>query len=653
MLFALPLFALPVIIHLIHRRKHSTVHWGAMMFLIEATRASRGWQRIRHFLILLFRMLAVAGLIFAISRPIAGGWLGLAGGGPADCVIVVLDRSASMGVRDLRGGTKLSQGIDKLVDAFKTVEANHWVLIDSIVGAPRELDSPEDLRDLPIGNATATSSDMPSLLQAAVEYREVNKVGRTEIWVLSDTQSHDWRNESSQWGGIRDQLMESEQVRVLLLSYAEQPAENASVRVTRVQRTVDDEGAALTIDLVLHRAQSDSRETIPVEFMLGSARSVIDVPVTAGETRVDGHKIPLDEATTGWGKVSIPDDGNESDNTFYFTFGAEPTRRTLVVAENMPIARILGLVAHAPRDPTLQYELEAQNIEGAAQVDLDSIALILWQGTLPQGDTLDDIERFVDSGGRVIFFPPINPGTESAFGSKWTQWNRQDGVPKWRVDSWFEKGDLLRHTEAGRALPVGELSITEACLLEGDGTTLARLETGKPLLSRAVTTSGGVYFCTSLPRATSSNFVSNAVVFYVMVQRALEDAVGRLRGHRQQSPGRFDPGNDWSLVSEALEGILSSDRHLHASVFSRTTESSEVEHVAINRSVEEDTSAPVPSESIDLLFEGLDFVRVDETLGGRGSVLEEVWRVFLIGMIIALVAEAILCLFDVQGGRRS
>ena len=62
------------------------VDWGAMMFLLAANRLSRGYARLRQWLIMAFRMLAIAGLIFAIARPLASGWLGLSAGGRPDPV---------------------------------------------------------------------------------------------------------------------------------------------------------------------------------------------------------------------------------------------------------------------------------------------------------------------------------------------------------------------------------------------------------------------------------------------------------------------------------------------------------------------------------------------------------------------------------------
>src|SRR3954471_11779609 len=96
LLAALPLVALPVVIHLINQRRYQTIRWAAMMFLLAANRMSRGYARLRQWLIMAFRMAVVATLIFAVSRPLAGGWLGLAAGGRPDTTIILLDRSPSM-----------------------------------------------------------------------------------------------------------------------------------------------------------------------------------------------------------------------------------------------------------------------------------------------------------------------------------------------------------------------------------------------------------------------------------------------------------------------------------------------------------------------------------------------------------------------------
>ncbi|MDB6075825.1 MAG: hypothetical protein JWO89_3465, partial [Verrucomicrobiaceae bacterium] len=138
LLFALPLAALPVIIHLIHLYRRRTVQWAAMMFLLMAQQMSRGYSRLRQMLILALRVLAVLGLILLVARPLAGGWLGLTGGAP-DTVLVLLDRSPSMEQQNLAMGEskrssalkKMSQGITDLFGSRTKV-----VLIDSATVDP-------------------------------------------------------------------------------------------------------------------------------------------------------------------------------------------------------------------------------------------------------------------------------------------------------------------------------------------------------------------------------------------------------------------------------------------------------------------------------------------------------------------------------------
>src|SRR5437764_11727402 len=143
MLFAaLLLSALPIIIHLINQRRYQTVRWAAMMFLLAASRMSRGYARIRQWLIMAFRMAAIAGLVFAVSRPLAGGWLGLAAGGRADTTIILLDRSPSMQQGGAgAGGSKLETARRQLAGTLRTLGSEHWVLIEGGSNRPRTLES--------------------------------------------------------------------------------------------------------------------------------------------------------------------------------------------------------------------------------------------------------------------------------------------------------------------------------------------------------------------------------------------------------------------------------------------------------------------------------------------------------------------------------
>lgn len=69
-LLALPLIAVPLVLHFLKRRERKVVKWGAMRFLHDASTDSRRMRLPESLLLLLARCLLVAGLIFALARPL-------------------------------------------------------------------------------------------------------------------------------------------------------------------------------------------------------------------------------------------------------------------------------------------------------------------------------------------------------------------------------------------------------------------------------------------------------------------------------------------------------------------------------------------------------------------------------------------------------
>ena len=73
MLWALPLVSVPIIIHLLQRRRFRKVQFSAMEFLERALRRTRRRVLLEDMLLLLLRTLAVLFLILALARPTSEG----------------------------------------------------------------------------------------------------------------------------------------------------------------------------------------------------------------------------------------------------------------------------------------------------------------------------------------------------------------------------------------------------------------------------------------------------------------------------------------------------------------------------------------------------------------------------------------------------
>jgi uncharacterized membrane protein len=107
MTFLTPLFllglaalAIPVLIHLTQRERTTVVEFPSLMFLKKIPYESVKRRRLRDLLLLALRAAALALIVAAFARPFLRGSELVASGGGAREVVVLLDRSYSMGAAD-------------------------------------------------------------------------------------------------------------------------------------------------------------------------------------------------------------------------------------------------------------------------------------------------------------------------------------------------------------------------------------------------------------------------------------------------------------------------------------------------------------------------------------------------------------------------
>ena len=112
LLWALPLAAVPIIIHLLNRRRFNKVRWAAMEYLLAALKRNRRRLRMEQWLVLLLRVLAVTLLALLVSRPqVSGSVLG----DVRTHHVICLDDSASMAQR--RGATHtFKAAVDRIIE---------------------------------------------------------------------------------------------------------------------------------------------------------------------------------------------------------------------------------------------------------------------------------------------------------------------------------------------------------------------------------------------------------------------------------------------------------------------------------------------------------------------------------------------------------
>jgi hypothetical protein len=637
LLWFLAAASVPIAIHLINRRRHKTIRWAAMQFLLKATRESRGKKKLRHILILACRALAIAALAFAAARPIASGLIGW-GGGAIDTVVLLLDRSASMEIKPGDGlGSRRQIMLAQVRAAMADLGGARLVLIDSASGRAQEIPSPDILESLSFTAATDTAADFPAMLTAALEFL-AESPGRSEIWLASDLQSSNWRPDDERWAAARASLMALPQKpAVRVLSITGPTAANSAVRLMGSRRAGDE----LLLDLEIMRSgEARGSSIIPLTTHISGGRTTESLTLPSQSLRFQ-KRIPLSaDSESGYGWLSVPADGNPRDNAAFFAYGPARAAKSLIVSAAGESADYLALAAAPPG----LAGIETQRVEpsAAAAAIHNELAAIIWAAPLPAGPTAAALHGFLTSGGHVLFLPP-GVSSDSSFHE--LSWSAPSDAPAGKffiLTDWNRTDGPLRDGVAGTPIAGSRLKAIRRQVPQGDITPLARWEDGEPALTRRIFDHGTAWFLGTVPDYTWSN-LGDADVLLPAVQRIIAAGSDRFDASYLASVGssasRLMPGETRTRIDDYGSPDPANAEH-EAGIYRLGDRLR-----ALNRPPREDAPEILSREALDSILDGTGYTLLDQA--GRANdpnLSRDVWRAFLISMLFFLFAEALLCL---------
>jgi Aerotolerance regulator N-terminal/von Willebrand factor type A domain/CARDB len=198
MLAGLAAVSVPIIIHLLNRRKFHKVVWAAMRFLQNAVEQNQRRMRIEDMILLALRCLLLALLALALARPAILSNTSDVFGQSKVTGVIILDNSQSMGMND---GTstrfeKAKQAAESALDSMPAGSATAVLLASDIVqGAIPEPTfdlnlARKALREAPL---TDRSTDVFPALQKAIDTLKDRLALRREIYLITDGQAAGWR----------------------------------------------------------------------------------------------------------------------------------------------------------------------------------------------------------------------------------------------------------------------------------------------------------------------------------------------------------------------------------------------------------------------------------------------------------------------------
>lgn len=325
--------AIPVIIHLLNRRRIRKIKFSSFEFLAELTRRRMRQINLRRILILVLRTLAVALVVMAFARPTLQSASFLIPGKAPKNVVICLDASYSMGVDQEQGTvfTAAKEVAKQTVDQAGKNDAINLVLFADRAEPQLEQGTRnKTLIKSAIERAALTSETTAIGLAVtkAIELIDRSDVDGGEIYVVSDFR---YNSDST----LTDRVAGRKDVRVFFLPVCEDDVDNVSITRVMVPRKLLRPGEVIRVSVTVTNHSPSNPVNFPLELTVDGSRKaeqVINLSPAASMT------VTFPISFAGWGtyhcKVSKNRDRLPIDDERYFL---------LEVSKSVPVTLVRGL----------------------------------------------------------------------------------------------------------------------------------------------------------------------------------------------------------------------------------------------------------------------------------------------------------------------
>ncbi|MDZ7266650.1 MAG: BatA domain-containing protein [candidate division KSB1 bacterium] len=403
LLWAMAAVALPLLIHLLTRRKLNVVAISTLAFLKRLERENIRQLRLKQLLLLLLRMLIVALLVLAFARPtLRQNSVALAQRARTTAVLII-DNSLSMTAAP-EGVSFLAMArrqVQEMADLFATGDEIYLITAAKpaalLPGGP--FVEAERLREVvQTVPQTWAETDLAGALALGRSLLEKTRNVNREIYLFSDGRAANL-----------PELPALPGVRGYFVRYNRPPATNLMLSGAVLRNQIFERGKSFEVTATVANHGTNDVQSQLLHLYLNDKRvAQQSVAVPAGTQRAVTFRAISD--TTGFirSRLALEDDDLPFDNTQYFTFYIPPHRRLLAVSERPDDLIFLRAALQAPSASTAAAtpswkEITTRELAAERLQDYDGIVLAN-VSRFAEG-VAERLISFLNSGGGVILFP--------------------------------------------------------------------------------------------------------------------------------------------------------------------------------------------------------------------------------------------------------
>ena len=416
--------AIPVLLHLLMRRKPVPHRFPALRFLQARSQVKKRRLKLQHLLLLLVRALALCMLVLALARPVlrGTGWI-VDQEGPV-AVACVVDTAPRMLLRQ-ENRTRLDEVQDIASKLFEKLPPESKIaIVDTGDGgvsfSPSAVVAANRIERLRAG---ASSVNLATAMNDAVRLLESSDIGRRELYVFTDLSHGGWEQPvQADWDTLHPSVnlvfidVSATHPQDFMLESLELSAERLTV------------GSPLNVSVTTRRVGPESARSVAVEFQDQEGGFVRrgEKPVVwkDGEEQEVRFEINGLEPGVHQGRVLIEGgDGLPADDSIEFTVDVGPPTRVLVASpEPVGTTGLIFVEAVAPfplvsagRSKFTVTLDSFDHLENASWSDFRSIVLIDPPPLPPR--TWEMLHEWISKGGGLVVWLGPSAGKPVDFSS--------------------------------------------------------------------------------------------------------------------------------------------------------------------------------------------------------------------------------------------
>jgi len=415
-MFLLGSFAVagPLIAHLLAKPRYRRVPFTMLRFLLVGRVESQSRRRFRDLLILLLRCAIIVLIAMLFARP---RWLTEIEIDESRPVYYLgLDNSMSMAYSD-GSGRYLDELVDSAVEYIRGAEDNGLFSICALGSQEWARDLSKDAALAEVGKlkVTAGTADIDNFVSVLAGARLQEKLERgISVLVLSDFTT----NTLEQFADLSEPTIVGQiDCRAIV---SPKPVSNAAVTSAHVTGSKDGK-LVLNVSVANYGDVEQKRE---LTAKIGEKSSdVVDIKLPAGQERSYSvtTEIDLEERGTTFLPVELglsAGDGLEEDDTFYLAISVPQRKSVNVLLVGEEDDTFLLKTAMTALSRMNAYEMVAVRQVSFGRLkspDLGWADVVVCSAIAAQvGDMGDELESFVATGGKAVFFMTNEPSGEAA-----------------------------------------------------------------------------------------------------------------------------------------------------------------------------------------------------------------------------------------------